>query len=53
MAHLPARDGAQRILRLDDVERIAVAGVEFRPMRRSLGVTAFGITAFTGDAASA
>jgi len=50
MAHPPAGDGAPRILHLDDVERIAVAGVEFRPVRRSLGVTAFGINAFTGDA---
>src|SRR6476646_10943874 len=50
MAHPPAGDGAPRILHLDDVERIAVAGVEFRPVRRTLGVTAFGINAFTGDA---
>jgi quercetin dioxygenase-like cupin family protein len=38
------------VLHLDDVEQIAVAGVEFRPVRRTLGVTAFGINAFTGDA---
>src|SRR6476646_380079 len=50
MAHPPAGDGAPRILHLDDVEQIAVAGVEFRPVRRTLGVTAFGINAFTGDA---
>jgi quercetin dioxygenase-like cupin family protein len=43
-------DRAPRILHLDDVERIAVAGVEFRPVRRTLGVTAFGINAFSGDA---
>jgi quercetin dioxygenase-like cupin family protein len=40
------------VLRLDDVEPITVAGgLQWRPLRRSLGVEAFGINAYVADAA--
>jgi hypothetical protein len=38
------------VLRLADLQRIAVAGTLMRPIRRPLGVSAFGINAFTADA---
>ena len=34
-----------RVARLDEIEPIAVAGVSWLPLRRTLGVTAFGINA--------
>ena len=37
------------VLRLDDVEPIAVAGVNWKPVRRTLGIDAFGINAYTGN----
>lgn len=36
-----------RVLRIDEVEPIAVAGVLWRPLRRTLGVQAFGINAYS------
>ena len=39
-----------RILRIDELEPIAVAGVRWRPLRRELGITGFGINAYTADA---
>jgi len=39
------------VLHLDDVERIPTADGIFRPVRRALGVTAFGVNAYTADAA--
>jgi hypothetical protein len=38
-----------RSIHLDDLERIKVAGVNWRPVRRTLGITAFGINAYTAD----
>ena len=39
------------VLRLDDAERIEAGGAGWwRPIRRALGVTAFGINAYTADA---
>jgi mannose-6-phosphate isomerase-like protein (cupin superfamily) len=38
-----------RVIRIDDLEAIAVAGVNWRPVRRALGVTAFGVNAYTAD----
>ena len=40
------------VLHLDDVDRIALGGEGlWRPIRRALGVTAFGINAYTADQA--
>jgi hypothetical protein len=39
-----------RAVRLGDIPEIAVAGVRWRPVRRTLGVTAFGINAYVADA---
>ena len=39
--------GKAKVLRFDDVERIAVAGVNWLPVRRALGATGFGVAAFT------
>ena len=41
---------AYRAVRLDDLERVDVAGVHLRPVRRPLGITAFGANAYTADA---
>ena len=38
-----------RTLHLDSVDRVDNDGLIWRPMRRQLGVTAFGINAYTGD----
>ena len=35
-----------RVARLDEIESIAVAGVSWLPLRRMLGVTAFGVNAY-------
>lgn len=35
---------------LDELERIDVAGVHWRPVRRALGISAFGINAYSADA---
>jgi quercetin dioxygenase-like cupin family protein len=39
-----------RALKIDSVESIPVAGVNWRPLRRELGVEAFGVNAYTADA---
>jgi tetratricopeptide (TPR) repeat protein len=41
-----------RVLKIDELDRIPVSGadVTWRPVRRRLGITAFGINAYTGDA---
>lgn len=36
--------------KIDELERISVAGVNWRPVRRRFGITAFGTNAYTGDA---
>lgn len=38
---------AYRVAHLDELDRIKVAGGEYRPIRRRLGVRAFGINAYT------
>ena len=35
------------VLDLDEIEPIAVAGVHWKPLRRTLGIDAFGINAYT------
>jgi tetratricopeptide (TPR) repeat protein len=40
--------GAFRVAHLDDLERIGAAGGLYRPIRRRLGVRAFGVNAYTG-----
>ena len=42
-------DGGWRALTIDSIEPIAVAGVNWRPLRRELGVEAFGVNAYTAD----
>jgi hypothetical protein len=39
-----------RTTTLDDIDPIAVAGVHWKPVRRTLGIGAFGINAYTADA---
>lgn len=34
---------------MDELDAIAVAGVNWRPLRRSLGITGFGINAYSAD----
>ena len=41
---------AYGVLRLDAVDAIPVSGVRWKPVRRTLGIEAFGINAYTGDA---
>lgn len=41
---------AARVQRIEDLDRIDVAGVHWRPLRRTLGITAFGTNAYTADA---
>jgi len=38
-----------RVARLQDLERIDVAGVHLRPVRRTLGISAFGANAYSGE----
>ena len=40
---------AYEIRRIDELDSISAAGVNWRPIRRELGITAFGINAYTGD----
>jgi hypothetical protein len=40
-----------RVTHLDELDRIGVAGVTWRPLRPLLEVTAFGVNAYTADAA--
>ena len=39
-----------RSLRIDELEAIKVAGINWRPVRRTLGITGFGINAYSADA---
>jgi hypothetical protein len=39
-----------RVVQLDELDDIAVAGVHFHPVRRALGITAFGINGYTANA---
>jgi len=39
-----------RVVRLDELDRIDVAGVHWHPVRKPLGITAFGINAYSADA---
>jgi hypothetical protein len=39
-----------RVRRIDELEQIEVAGVRWRPVRRSLGITGFGINGYSADA---
>jgi tetratricopeptide (TPR) repeat protein len=39
-----------KVVRLSELERIDVAGVRWRPIRRALGISAFGINAYSADA---
>jgi quercetin dioxygenase-like cupin family protein len=41
--------GRYGVAHLDDLESVAVAGVNWRPVRRRFGITAFGVNAYTGD----
>lgn len=38
------------VLRLDEVEAIPIAGVGWKPVRRTLGIEAFGMNAYSADA---
>ena len=38
------------VLSIDDLEQVDVAGVHWRPLRRRLGITAFGTNAYSADA---
>ena len=42
-------DRLYRVARLDELERIAVAGVVWRPIRRPLGVRSFGVNAYEAE----
>jgi mannose-6-phosphate isomerase-like protein (cupin superfamily) len=39
-----------RVARLGEIDPIPVAGINWRPIRRTLGIEAFGINAYTADA---
>ena len=41
---------AARVARLQDLPRIDAAGIHQRPVRRTLGISAFGTNAYSGDA---
>jgi tetratricopeptide (TPR) repeat protein len=43
--------GAARVVRIADLDRIPAAGGIFRPVRRALGVHAFGVNAYTAASA--
>jgi tetratricopeptide (TPR) repeat protein len=38
-----------RVARLDEIEPTAIAGVNWRPLRATLGIRAFGINAYTAE----
>jgi hypothetical protein len=40
-----------RVAHIDELDRVRVAGVNWRPIRRTLGITGFGINGYTADAA--
>ena len=39
-----------KVVAISDLDRVPVAGVFWRPLRRTLGITAFGTNAYTADA---
>jgi hypothetical protein len=39
------------VVHLDDIDELVDAGAKYRPIRHHLGITAFGVTAWTGHAA--
>ena len=43
-------DGRALVVALDDIEEIAVAGVRWRALRRTIGLTGFGTNAYAADA---
>jgi quercetin dioxygenase-like cupin family protein len=43
-------DGGWSVLRIGEVEAVDVAGVHWRPLRRTLGVRAFGVNAYSANA---
>lgn len=42
---------AYAVAHLDDIEEFADAGCHYRPIRHHLGITAFGVTAWTAHTA--
>ncbi len=44
-------DGWLRVAHLDEIEEFSDAGCHYRPIRHHLGITAFGVTAWTARAA--
>lgn len=46
----PSTAREPQVVHVDQLADIAVAGVHFRPVRRALGITAFGINGFTAEA---
>ena len=46
----PSAAREPQVVHVSQLEDIAVAGVHFRPVRRALGITAFGINGYTADA---
>jgi tetratricopeptide (TPR) repeat protein len=42
-------DSRFQVTRIDDLERIPLEGKQWRPIRRALGITGFGINAYTAD----
>ena len=47
MIHSLTADRRFQVTRIDDLERIPLEGNQWRPIRRALGVTGFGINAYT------
>ena len=47
----PGADPGVRITSLDELDRVDLDGIQWRPIRRRLHVTAFGINAYSGDLA--
>lgn len=39
-----------RLVRIDELDSISAAGINWRPVRRTLGITGFGVNAYTADA---
>jgi mannose-6-phosphate isomerase-like protein (cupin superfamily) len=50
MSEGPQQQPGVRVTHLDELDRIDVAGVLWRPVRRPLDVTAFGVNAYSADA---
>ncbi len=41
--------GSHAVVHLDDIQAVSVAGLRWKPVRRTLGITAFGINAYAAD----